>query len=163
MSTVKTKRAPKAKTAKTTQLKAVNRPAKAKRCPLEFDYAQVEYLAGLGLSQEKIALKLGCSERTITNRLNQDANFAAAYARGKVSREVLVASKLQERIEDGDTTAIKFYLSTQCDWREASKVDATVNAKVDAKVEHDVKFMSDDELLRLAAMDKANQDGGNSY
>lgn len=153
MSTVKTKRAPKAKTKKP---KAANRPAKAKRSPLEFDYDQVEYLAGLGLTQEKIALALDCSERTVSNRLNQDAEFAAAYARGRVSREQLVASKLQERIEDGDTTAIKFYLSTQCDWREASKVDATVNAKVETKGTLDVKLMSDEELMRLAGEDNAD-------
>lgn len=155
MSTVKTKRAPKAKTDKP---KAANRPAKAKRSPLEFDYDKVEYFAGLGLTQEKIALALGCSERTVSNRLNQDAKFAAAYARGKVSREQLVASKLQERIEDGDTNAIKFYLVTQCDWREASKVDATVNAKVEATVEHDVKLMSTEELMRLAGENNADQD-----
>lgn len=155
MSTVKTKRAPKAKT---TKPKAADRPLKARRSPLAFDYNQVEYLAGLGLTQEKIALALGCSPRTLANRLNQDASFAEAYARGRVSREQLVASKLQERIEDGDTTAIKFYLSTQCDWREASKVDATVNAKVEATVEHDVKLMSTEELMRLAGENNADQD-----
>ena len=153
MSTVKTKRAPKAKTDKP---KAADRPAKARRSPLVFDYKKVERLAGLGLSQEKIALALGCCERTITNKLNQDAKFAAAYACGKVAREQLVASKLQERIEDGDTNAIKFYLVTQCDWREASKVDATVNAKVEATVEHDIRLMSDEELMRLAGGDNAD-------
>lgn len=153
MSTVKTKRAPKAKTDKP---KAANRPAKAKRSPLVFDYKEVERLAGLGLSQEKIALALGCCERTITNKLNKDAKFAEAYARGKVSRETFVADKLQERIEDGDTNAIKFFLVTQCDWREASKVDATVNAKVETKGTLDVKLMSDEELMRLAGGDNAD-------
>lgn len=156
MSTVKTKRAPKAKTDKP---KAADRPAKARRSPLVFDYKKVERLAGLGLSQEKIALALGCCERTITNKLNQDAKFAAAYACGKATSEQFVASKLRERIEDGDTNAIKFFLVTQCDWREASKVDATVNAKLDAKVEHDIKLMTDAELMRLAAgEDNADQD-----
>lgn len=154
MSTVKTKRAPKAKTDKP---KAANRPAKAQRSPRKFDLMEVERLAGLGLSQEKIAQALECCERTITNHLNKDAEFAAAYARGKIAREEFVASKLQERIEDGDTNAIKFFLVTQCDWREASKVDATVNAKVETKGTLDVKLMSDAELMRLAAgEDNAN-------
>lgn len=144
MTTTKTKRAPK----KRNQGRAADRPAKAKRNPIEFDYNQVEYLAGLGLTQEKIGMALGCCERTVRDRLNKDAEFAAAYARGRVLREQVVASKLQERIDAGDTTAIKFYLSTQCDWREASKLEASVNAKVE--VEHDIKAMSLEELMRLA-------------
>lgn len=137
--------------------KAVNRPAKAQRKPLAFDYAEVERLAGLGLTQEKIAIALGCSERTITNKLNNDANFAEAYARGKASREVFVASKLQERIEDGDTSAIKFYLSSQCDWREAR--DQRVSGGLDVDVNHggevavDVTNLSLERLIRLAELE----------
>lgn len=157
MSTEKVKRAPKStkasakdKADKAPKKLAVDRPLKAKRSPLEFDYAEVERLAGLGMTQEKIAQALGCCERTVSNRLNNDAAFAAAYARGRLSREEFVASRLQDRIEEGDTTAMKFYLSCQCGWREASKVDATVSAKVDVSGSLDLRTMSDAELMRLA-------------
>ena len=158
MSTEKVKRAPKTTKASAKdkadkapkKLTAADRPLKAKRSPLEFDYAEVERLAGLGMTQEKIAQALGCCERTVSNRLNNDAAFAAAYARGRLSREEFVASRLQDRIEEGDTTAMKFYLSCQCGWREASKVDATVNAKVDVSGSLDLRAMSDAELMRLA-------------
>ena len=137
--------------------KAANRPVKAQRAPLKFDYKQVEHLAGLGLSQEKIAIALGCSERTIANRLNKDSDFAAAYARGKVQREQLVASKLQERIDDGDTSAIKFYLASQCNWREAR--DQRVSGGLDLDVNHggevsvEITTMSLDRLMALAELE----------
>ena len=63
------------------QAKTTRAPKKNGPTPRKFDLAKVERLAGLGLSQEKIALALGCGERTIRARLTDDADFAAAYRR----------------------------------------------------------------------------------
>lgn len=139
--------------AKTISAARAERQAQAravrKRCrPLDFDLEKVEYLAGLGLTQAKIAMAIGCAERTIRQRLHDIPEFAEAYSRGRVSREKLVASKLQERIEAGDTSAIKFYLSCQCGWKEASKVEAEVHGKV--ALEHDLSSMSIAQLMELA-------------
>lgn len=146
--TAKSKTTNKTKAERLKENQAKARAARPHLKPLVFDYKKVEHLAGLGLSQRKIALALGCSERTVGQRLHDDAEFAAAYARGRVSREQIVASKLQERIADGDTSAIKFYLACQCDWKESSKVEAEV--KADVSVEHDLTAMSLAELMVLA-------------
>ena len=111
--------------------------------------AKVERLAGLGLTQEKIALALGCSERTILNRLSDNAEFAQAYTRGRASREVLVADKLADRCNDGDVSAIKFYLQCVAGWRE--KQDITVQAEVKQETTVSLKDMSTEELQAALA------------
>lgn len=129
---------------KASKSKSVRNP-KTKRSPIAFDYDKVERLAGLGLSQEKIAIALGCSTRTINNRLNDDAAFSDAYARGRASREVIVADKLAENCDNGDTSAIKFYLQAVAGWKE--RQDVTMQAEVKANHTMDLKAMSVDELL----------------
>lgn len=118
---------------------------KASRSPIIFDYSEVERLAGLGISQAKIALALGCSERTINNRLNNDDEFAAAYARGRAMREVEVADKLAENCNNGDTSAIKFWLQSVAGWRE--RQDVTMQSEVKAQHSINISAMSEDELL----------------
>ena len=129
---------------KASKSKSVRNP-KSKRNPIVFDYNKVERLAGLGLSQAKIAIALGCSDRTISNRLNDDTEFANAYARGRASREVIVADKLAENCDNGDTSAIKFYLQAVAGWKE--RQDVTMQAEVKANHTMDLKAMSVDELL----------------
>ena len=129
---------------KASKSKSVRNP-KSKRNPIVFDYDKVERLAGLGLSQAKIAIALGCSDRTISNRLNDDTEFANAYARGRASREVIVADKLAENCDNGDTSAIKFYLQAVAGWKE--RQDVTMQAEVKANHAMDLKAMSVDELL----------------
>lgn len=130
--------------AKTTRAPKKNGPA-----PRKFDLAKVERLAGLGLSQEKIALALGCGERTIRARLTDDADFAAAYMRGRASREVLVADKLADRCNEGDVSAIKFYLQCVAGWRE--KQDITVQAEVKQETIVSLKDMSTEQLQAALA------------
>lgn len=129
---------------KASKSKSVRNP-KSKRNPIVFDYDKVERLAGLGLSQAKIAIALGCSDRTVANRLNNDADFSNAYARGRASREVIVADKLAENCDNGDTSAIKFYLQSVAGWKE--RQDVTMQAEVKANHTMDLKAMSVDELL----------------
>lgn len=118
--------------------------AEASRSPIVFDYAKVERLAGLGLSREKIAVSLGCSERTIYNRIRDDADFAAAFARGRAAREVVVADKLAENCDKGDTSAIKFYLQAVAGWTERQQVEMQADVKAEHKLS--VKDMSTEQL-----------------
>ena len=118
---------------------------KASRSPLIFDYVEVERLAGLGLSQAKIAIALGCSERTINNRLNDDAEFAQAYARGRALREIVVADKLAENCNNGDTSAIKFWLQAVAGWKE--RQDVSMQAEVKAEHKLDITTISTEKLL----------------
>ena len=131
------------------QAKTTRAPKKNGPTPRKFDLAQVERLAGLGLSQETIALALGCGERTIRARLTDDADFAAAYRRGRASREVLVADKLADRCNEGDVSAIKFYLQCVAGWRE--KQDITVQAEVKHETTVSLKDMSTEQLQAALA------------
>ncbi len=117
--------------------------------PKTFDYEKVEYLAGLGLTQDKIALALGCCVRTIRNHALKNAEFAEALARGMAKREVMVASKLAERCDDGDVSAIKFYLQAVAGWREKQEVQ--VKADVKAEVTISEKDMTTEQLQAAIA------------
>ena len=131
------------------QAKTTRAPKKGGATRKTFDPAKVERLAGLGLSQEKIALALGCSDKTIRNRLADDSEFSAAYTRGRASREVLVADKLADRCDEGDVGAIKFYLQCVAGWRE--KQDITVQAEVKQETTVSLKDMSTEELQAALA------------
>lgn len=131
------------------QAKTTRAPKKSGPKPCEFDLAKVERLAGLGLTQEKIALALGCSKRTVSNRLSDNAEFAQAYMRGRASREVIVADKLADRCDEGDVSAIKFYLQCVAGWRE--KQDITVQAEVKQETTVSLKDMSTEELQAALA------------
>lgn len=131
------------------QAKTTRAPKKNGPTPRQFDLAKVERLAGLGLSQEKIALALGCSVSTVESRLAKCADFKDAYTRGRASREVLVADKLADRCNDGDVSAIKFYLQCVAGWRE--KQDITVQAEVKQETTVSLKDMSTEQLQAALA------------
>ena len=120
---------------------------KYSRHPIRFDYDKVERLAGLGLSREGIATALGCSVRTVFNRLNQDPEFAAAFEKGRISREVFVANKLMEKCNDGNIPAIKFYLTSVAGWR--NNKDITLAGDIKAKSSLDIKALDTGELLAM--------------
>lgn len=91
----------------------------------EFDLAEVERLASLGLTREQIAASLGASVSTIYGRLRDDeesADFAEAIKRGRAKANVFVGGKLMEQINEGNTTAMIFYLKSRAGWRESSEI-----------------------------------------
>lgn len=83
------------------------------RKKIEIDIAEVERLAGLGLTQEEIALSLGISERTLYENKAKSAEFAEAIKSGKAKTKRTVTNKLMEKIEDGDLGAIIWYEKTR--------------------------------------------------
>ena len=120
---------------------------KYSRHPIEFDYNKVEHLAGLGLSRESIATALGCSVRTVFNRLNQDPEFAAAFEKGRAISEVVVASKLMEKCNEGNISAIKFYLNSVAGWRSNANINLSGDIKTQTTL--DLKSLDTGELLAL--------------
>ena len=131
------------------QAKTTRAPKKGGATRKTFDLAKVERLAGLGLSQEKIGLALGCSVSTVENRLATCKDFKDAYTRGRASREDIVADKLADRCDEGDVGAIKFYLQCVAGWRE--KQDITVQAEVKQETTVSLKDMSTEELQAALA------------
>lgn len=88
----------------------------------EIDLDEVERLASLGLTREQIALSLGVSTSTLYNRLRDDEEFAEAVKRGEAMGISAVASKLMDQINEGNTTAMIFFLKSRAGWRESSEL-----------------------------------------
>lgn len=87
-----------------------------------FDLAEVERLASLGLTREQIAAAMGASVSTIYGRLRDDEKFSEAVKRGEARGIGAVASKLMDQINEGNTTAMIFYLKSRAGWRESSEI-----------------------------------------
>jgi predicted DNA-binding protein (UPF0251 family) len=83
------------------------------RPPVEIDVAEVERLAGLGLTQEEIALSLGISERTLRTRKKDSAVFADAMKKGRTNAAKEVANALYQKAVGGDLGAIIWYEKTR--------------------------------------------------
>ena len=79
---------------------------------------QVENMASLGLTQEQIALLLDIGERTFREHKERSEELSAAYKRGRSQGALQATSGLREQINNGNMTALIFYLKTQCRWKE---------------------------------------------
>lgn len=80
-------------------------------------------------SEEEIALALGISQATLIRRKKEYADFANAIKRGKAKANVFVGGKLMQKIKNGDTASIIFYLKTRCGWKETQKIEADVTQR----------------------------------
>jgi len=92
-----------------------------------FDLAEVERLASLGVTRGQIAAALGASASTVYNRLRDDEEFSEAVKRGEALGIGAVASKLMDQINEGNTTAMIFYLKSRAGWRESSEIRVEAN------------------------------------
>lgn len=127
------KAAPKAKVPATkpaTKAKATpkpkRKPGEPKRGPLPWkpspeDLAKIELYAGLGSTQDSVAVMLGKSSRTF--RGNETAK--EAFERGKAQTITKVAGALVSKALKGDTASAIFYLKTQAGWKETSRQEHT--------------------------------------
>jgi len=86
----------------------------------EAQIAQVEALSAY-LSIEQIANYFGFSEDTFYELKKRDPRVLRAYKKGKAKAIGIVASKLMKLVDQGDVTAIIFYLKTQGGWSTETK------------------------------------------
>jgi hypothetical protein len=89
--------------------------------------AEIEELAQR-LSITQIADYLGISEKSFLNIRERQPEVSTAYKKGKSRAIQFVASKLMEKVQNGDTTATIFFLKTQAGWSEKQQLDVTTNA-----------------------------------
>jgi len=91
-----------------TEKKKTGRPSKLGK----IDLAEVERLAGLGLTDEEIALVLDVALSTLkVYKKNQE--FLAAIKKGKTKADAAVVSRLYKNAMEGDTTAQIFWLKNR--------------------------------------------------
>lgn len=100
------------------------------RKQIQIDLKKVEEYAQFCDSEEEIALALGISYGTFQNRKRDYCDFCEAIKRGKSKANVFVGGKLMQKIKEGDTTAMIFYLKTRCKWNEKQILDVTTREEV---------------------------------
>lgn len=93
------------------------------RSEIPIDLKKVEEYAQVCDSEEEIALALGISQATLIRRKKDYDDFANAIKRGKAKANVFVGGKLMQKIKDGDTASIIFYLKARCGWREVNRTE----------------------------------------
>jgi hypothetical protein len=80
--------------------------------------AEIEELAALGFNQVQIADYLGMSEDTFSNWKHKYPELLRSYKGGKANRHKHVTRTFQQKIDEGDTSSLIFYLKTQMGWSE---------------------------------------------
>lgn len=84
--------------------------------------AQVEALASV-LTIEQIADYFGIARNTFNAICERQPEVFAHYKKGKTKAIANVAQNLIKQAQDGNTTAIIFFLKTQAGWKETQQVD----------------------------------------
>lgn len=89
-----------------------------------FDPIKVEQIAMRCDSKADIALALGISYATLNRRQKDSESFESAIKRGQAKAKIFVTGKLMKLIEEGNPTAIIFWL--KCNgWRETNRTELT--------------------------------------
>ena len=99
------------------------------RREIPIDLRKVEEYAQFCDSEEEIALALGISYSTLRRRKAESEQFEQAIKKGKAKANVFVGGKLMQKIKNGDTASIIFYLKTRCGWKETQKIEADVTQR----------------------------------
>ena len=85
-------------------------------------YSLIEKAAGLGLTQDNIAYLIGANPHTFRIWLENDIEVNLFYRKGKAKAVMSVSEKLMDKINNGDTTSIIFYLKCQAGWKDKDNV-----------------------------------------
>lgn len=92
--------------------------AKPKLIMDDLKYQQIQNMAGLGLTIEQIAHYYGITPMTLYRMKRKDKEIDIRLKKGKASAIVTVSGRLMMLINEGNLSAIIFYLKTQAGWKE---------------------------------------------
>lgn len=101
--------------------------------------AQIEQLAGVGLTINQIAAIINLAPRSVRSRRKWDHAFAAALARGRAKAAENVAKSLYQKCMEGDVQAIR--------WYEQSRLRHSGTAPVPVPIYHDEDEETDERYL----------------
>jgi hypothetical protein len=83
---------------------------------------RVRHLAGVGVRQDDIARIVGCSAKTLRERLRDELDRGIAEANATVAGYLFAAAK------SGNIAAIIFWLKTRAHWRERAAAEGAALA-----------------------------------
>jgi hypothetical protein len=86
---------------------------------------KVKQMASICTTQQ-IADYLGISRPVFFDILNRDEEVSILYKKGRVEGHNIVAGKLMDKIQNGDVTAMIFYLKTQSGWSSKSNSEEKI-------------------------------------
>lgn len=86
---------------------------------------EIEAMAGLGLSLEKIAAIIGIAASTFYEYRKEDPAIDEAVQRGKAKASAQVGQSLFNRAKNGDVAAIRWWEMTRDNRSERSEVEGT--------------------------------------
>lgn len=87
--------------------------------PTEDERRRIRMYAGLGITQEQIAILIGKAVDTLAKYCREDLDVGAAEAKAKVGGAIVKAAL------NGNMTAAIFYAKTQMGWKETSVQEHT--------------------------------------
>lgn len=129
------------------------------------DMKKIEKMASLGLSISQISTIFGISTDTFYRRANEaNCDLSAAITRGKSKATLAVAQKAYELAIAGDTSMIKYYLSSIAGWSEKSQLkneDEPLYKDSCSNIQEYMDELTDEELELIvgAAMKKKTEIG----
>ena len=106
---------------------------------IKIDLKQVEEFAKVCDTDEEIAYNLGISVTTFYQRKRENEDFVDAIKRGKAKAKSYVVGKLMKAVENGNSTAMIFWLKAKGGWKETDKQEIEVNQPVQIVVKNDLK------------------------
>ena len=118
---------------------------------IKIDLKKVEEAASFCSNNEEIAAYLGISDMTLYARQRESEEFKEAIKRGRAKANAWAGSKLMSLIEEGNTTALIFYLKCKGQWKETQKLE--LSGKTEVQI---AKELSSDALMRIAELDDAD-------
>lgn len=106
---------------------------------IKFDYKEVANLAARGLTQKQVAMALGVSPRTVTDRLTNDKDFYDAFEQGRSKGLAKVADALFKNATQNNNTAAQiFIMKARGGWKEVDKQEIEVNQPFQFIIKNDL-------------------------